>query len=207
MTAAKVMGYLRKSNLRKFYCNTIGKSFKLGMFPCQPSKRNYSHQYQCMWTTSNWYARQKTKKKTWKILMKDVDPGEPTPFLDHVYLGLHSKRVSNQQRYCGELQRYVRILDFCWSQGKTTYQSFSETWCRNNIFLGLMTWKVAQRNVWKDIANLRVKQISTIRQNRNIMHGWPSIKKGRKWVVRRIVCSLLTNCSEMSLVASYWETC
>ena len=24
---------------------------------------------------------------TWKILMKDVDLGEPTSFLDHVYLG------------------------------------------------------------------------------------------------------------------------
>ena len=24
---------------------------------------------------------------TWKVLMKDVDLGEPTSFLDHVYLG------------------------------------------------------------------------------------------------------------------------
>ena len=32
---------------------------------------------------------------TWKFLMEDVDLREPTSFLDHVYLGLHSKRVSN----------------------------------------------------------------------------------------------------------------
>ena len=32
---------------------------------------------------------------TWKILMKDVDLGGPTSFLDHMFLGLHSKRVSN----------------------------------------------------------------------------------------------------------------
>ena len=32
---------------------------------------------------------------TWKILMKDVDMGEPTSFLDHAFFGLHSKRVSN----------------------------------------------------------------------------------------------------------------
>ena len=36
-----------------------------------------------------------------------------------------------------ELQRYVRIQDFCWSQRKTADQSFRETWCRNNIFLVL----------------------------------------------------------------------
>ena len=31
---------------------------------------------------------------TWTILMKDVDLGEPTSFLDHVYLGC-TQRVSN----------------------------------------------------------------------------------------------------------------
>ena len=37
----------------------------------------------------------------WKVLMKDVDLGEPTSFLDHVYFGLHSKRMSDKQEYCG----------------------------------------------------------------------------------------------------------
>ena len=34
---------------------------------------------------------------TWKILMKDVDPGEPTSFLDHVHLGCTRKecQISN----------------------------------------------------------------------------------------------------------------
>ena len=31
---------------------------------------------------------------TWKILMKGVDLGEPTSFLDHVYFGC-TQRVSN----------------------------------------------------------------------------------------------------------------
>ena len=38
------------------------------------------------------------------------------------------------------------------------------------------------------------------------MHGWPSIWGRRKWVSRRIVYSLLTNCSEMSVFGSYWKT-
>ena len=38
------------------------------------------------------------------------------------------------------------------------------------------------------------------------MHGIPSILK-RKWVSKSIVCSLLTNCSDLSVFGSYWETC
>ena len=54
---------------------------------------------------------------TWKILMKDVDLGEPTSFLDHVYLG-------GTQRQC-EISK--DIVD--------NYRTMFE--CRNNIFLVL----------------------------------------------------------------------
>ena len=63
---------------------------------------------------------------TWNILMKDVDLGEPTSFLDHVYLGCTQREctISND---IDKLQGYVRIQDFCWSQGKTTNKSLRET--------------------------------------------------------------------------------
>ena len=38
---------------------------------------------------------------TWKIRMKDVDLGEPTSFLDHVYLGCIQRECETSQRYCG----------------------------------------------------------------------------------------------------------
>ena len=38
----------------------------------------------------------------WKVLNKEVDFGESTSFLDHVYSGMHSKTMSNKQRYCGQ---------------------------------------------------------------------------------------------------------
>ena len=41
----------------------------------------------------------------WKVLNKEVDLGEPTSFLDHVYLGC-------TQRKC-EISKDVRIADFC----------------------------------------------------------------------------------------------
>ena len=43
----------------------------------------------------------------WKVLNKEVDLGEPTSFLDHENLGMHSKTMWNKQRYCGQLQNHV----------------------------------------------------------------------------------------------------
>ena len=42
--------------------------------------------YLCMWMTQNWLERNKIIDPMWKILNKEVDLGEPTSFLDHVYL-------------------------------------------------------------------------------------------------------------------------
>ena len=36
---------------------------------------------------------------------------------------------------------------------------------------GPMTRKVMQRNVWKDIANWRIKQLNNYTQSRNAMYG------------------------------------
>ena len=61
----------------------------------------------------------------WKTPMKEVDMGEPTSFLDHVYLGCIQTRIRNEQKYCGQLQKYVRIQDLCKSKRKAT--QFGET--------------------------------------------------------------------------------
>ena len=66
---------------------------------------------------------------TWKTLMKDVDLGEPTSFLDH--------------------ERYLNpefLLE--------PWKNFQFPRNRMQIFHdGLVTWKVMQRSAWKDIAN------------------------------------------------------
>ena len=48
----------------------------------------------------------------WKVLNQEVDLGEPTSFLDHVYLGCTSTTMPSKQRYCGQLQNHVRIANF-----------------------------------------------------------------------------------------------
>ena len=40
----------------------------------------------CMWTISKMAGKKQNVEPTWQFLMEDVDLGEPTSFLDHVYL-------------------------------------------------------------------------------------------------------------------------
>ena len=71
----------------------------------------------------------------WKVLNKEVDLGEPTPFLDHVYLGC-------TQRQC-EISK--DIVD----NYKTMFESRISAALKIFVFLhGLMTWLVMPRNVW-----------------------------------------------------------
>ena len=62
----------------------LGKSSKLGMFVRQPRKKDYF--YLCV-NDIKLAGKKKNISLTWTILMKVVDLGEPTSFLDHVYLG------------------------------------------------------------------------------------------------------------------------
>ena len=39
----------------------------------------------------------------WNVLVKEVDLGEPTSFFDLFFFWLHSTRMSNKQRYCGQV--------------------------------------------------------------------------------------------------------
>ena len=67
---------------------------------------------------------------------------------------------------------------------------------QKQYLLGPMTWKVTQRNVWKDVANLRIERLNNYKKSQH--HAWMTINwKKKKWVKRRIVNSLLNNCSEM----------
>ena len=97
-----------KGNLWKSYSNTVGRKVQIGNVSLYIVKKGYS--YLCMWVTWNWLERNKKLIPMWKVL-KEVDLGEPTSFLDHVFLGLHSKTMRNKQRYCGQLQNHVRIAN------------------------------------------------------------------------------------------------
>ena len=118
-------------------------------------KKGYS--YQCMWTISNWQARQKTWNRLGKFSWKTL--------------------IWENQHHFLTMANYRNMFECRISSG-------AKKNCRPELQGNLM-------------------------QKQNLLgplHGLPSIQRRRKWVSRRIVYSLLTNCSEMSVFGSYWET-
>ena len=123
----------------------------------------------------------------WNLLNKEVDLGEPTSFLDHVYLGMYSKTMWNKQRYCGQLQNHVWIANFSGGNRKTPIPS------KIFVFLhGLMIWKVMQRNVWSDIVSWRTRRLNNsvkylLHASMTIMSkkkNWNPLEKFQKYALK-----------------------
>ena len=82
----------------------------------------------------------------WKLLDKEVDLGEPTSFLDHVYLGC-------TQRQC---QISKDIVD--------NYRTMFESQVpRVGNFVSSWSWRVMQRNVWSDIVSWQTRRLNNIK--------------------------------------------
>ena len=85
----------------------------------------------------------------WQVLMKDVDLGEPTSFLDHVYLGVLNENVKPANILWTK-------IEMCLNQKSLQEPLKSYVTLRNlaQTFLhGSMIWKVMQRNVWNDFVS------------------------------------------------------
>ena len=90
----------------------------------------------------------------WNLLNKEVDLGEPTSFLDHVYLGC-------TQRQC-EISK--GIVDNC----RTMFESRisaggTENYHGRRIFVSLhgpTIWRVMPRNVWNDIVSWQTGRLN-----------------------------------------------
>ena len=76
---------------------------------------------------------------------------------------------------------------------------------QKQFLLGPITWKVTRRNVWNDITNLRTSDSTTL-QSINSMHWRPPLQRRRKEILGRISKSMLSNCSEMLILGTYWKT-
>ena len=195
-----VMGKaIRESSIR----TRSGKSSKMGMFIRQPRKKDYSSL--CMWTTLNWLDTNRNINPTWTILMREVDLGEPTSFLDHVYLGCTqrecqiSKDIVDNNKNMFESRISARAVE------NYQKQEFQGNLMRTLFLHGPMIWKVMQRSAWKDTASWRIKTKQRWHKSRNAMPWWPPIwRRRRNRISWRIVNSLLTNCSVMSILGSYW---
>ena len=83
-----------------------GSKFQIGNVSSFVVEKDYSYLYIKL------AGKKQILDPMWKVLNEEVDLGEPTSFLDHIYLGCTQKTMPNKQRYCGHLQNRVRIENF-----------------------------------------------------------------------------------------------
>ena len=108
----------------------------------------------------------------WKVLNKEVDLGEPTSFLDHVYLGC-------TQRQC-EISK--DIVD----NNRTMFESRISARATKNYHAlkicvslrGLVIWKVVPRNVWNDIVSWQTKRLNS--STKYLLHASTTITSKKK---------------------------
>ena len=127
---------------------------------------------------------------TWKILMKDVDLGEPTSFLDHVYLGC-------TQRVC-EISK--DIVD----NYRSIFESRISARATEKLAETISSWTCdmeghAQNCVGRyfELANKTTEQLFKVATPCMDDHQFG---EEEKWIIH----SLLTNCSEMFIFYTYW---
>ena len=91
----------------------------------------------------------------WKLLNKEVDLGEPTSFLDHVYLGCTQRQCEMSKEI---VDNYRATFESRISAGGEQKNFHT---LRIFVFLhGLMIWKVMQRNVWIDFVSWQTGRLN-----------------------------------------------
>ena len=124
------------------------------------------------------FGKKQNINPTWKILMKDVDLGEPTSFLDHVYLSCTQrecqicKDIVDNYRSMFESRISARATEKL-PETKATGKPDAET---------ISSWSYDMEGHAKkcveDIANLRIKQLSIFSKSRR--HAWMIINLKKK---------------------------
>ena len=74
-----------KDNLRKSYCSTVGRKLTIGNAYSYTVKKGLF--FSVYVDDIKLAGKKQNLDPMWKLLNKEVDLGEPTSFLDHVYLG------------------------------------------------------------------------------------------------------------------------
>ena len=176
---------LLKGNLRKSWCNTVGRKFPIGNayqkkgcsclcmddIKLSGKKQNINPMWKvfnkevhlsltCMWDSM-------TKWNKAKILLTITEPCLNPEFLQQQLKNYHTRKI----------------------------------W----VFLrGLLIWRVMPRNAWNEIVSWRIKRIKTL-QSINSLHWPPSFQRRRIEIRQRIAKSILSNCSEILIVDTFLE--
>ena len=175
----------------------LGEGFQLGMLIRTPWKRVVlicvCGWHQIGWKeTKHWSDVESTKQRSWF--------GRTNIFPWSCISGVHSKTMWNKQRYCGQLQSHVRITNFRRVNWKTyILREFSYFFVV--LWYGRSCQEMCGKILW-----VSQQDDSTTLQSVYSMHRWQLLQRGRIEIRRRIVKSMLSNCSEMLVLGTYWKT-
>ena len=114
--------------------------------------------------------------------------------------GMHSKTMWNKQRYCWQLQNHVWIQHFRRSNWKITMLGKS-AYFFVVIWHGRLCQEMCGTILWAGEQNE-----STTLQSINSRLWWPPLQRRRNEICWRIVKNMLSNCSEMLKLGTYWTT-
>ena len=109
----------------------------------------------------------------WNVLNKEVDLGEPTSFLDHVYLGCTQRQCEISKDI---VDSYRTMFESRISAGTQLKNYHARKIC---VFLrGPTIWKVMPRNVWNDIVSWQTRRLNN--STKYLLHTLMTIISKRK---------------------------
>ena len=97
--------YCGRDKSKKFCWDLDGRKYWIEIVYLLIEHRVYSHRY--TWMTSKWLEEKQNLSPIWKKLMKLVDLGEPTSFLDHVYLGCTQRECKSNENTTKENEKML----------------------------------------------------------------------------------------------------
>ena len=136
----------------------------------------------CGWHKIGW--KEKNLDPMWKVLNKEVDLGEPTSFLDHVYLVCTQRRYEISKDIVDNYRTMFESRNSAGRNRKTTIPS------KYSYFFMVLWYGRSCKEMCGAILWVSKQDGSTTLQRIYSMHRWPSFQRGRIEICRRIATSM-----------------
>ena len=140
---------------------------------------------------------------TWTILMKDVDFGRTNIFPGSCILGMHSMRIQFSMAIMDNYKSMFSSRISAWATEKLPETKATVKLDAETISSWSCDMEGHEKNVWKDIVNLRTKRFNS--NTKSQYHAWTTInlKKKKKLIQleNSSVCSqIVVKCLELARI-------
>ena len=182
-------------NLRKFYWSTVGQKFLTGSaYSCLVQKGGL---FLSVYVDDIKLAGKKENNQMWKVLNKQIELGEPTSFLDHVYLGCTQRHRETSKHIVDNYRTMFESKISAGTTGKITMHGNPEY-----FYMVLRRGRSCQE-VRATILRIGEQNYRTTLQSIYSMHWWHQFKEEELNSVREL-SEMCTNCSQMSISGTNW---